>query len=379
MKYRVLAYFPNHLKNHGIGRAAFSIVNAMNSSELECLLYLPSVNKGVKGKVLKVTIPSIISRVLYKIVSPIKVRVISELIFFMHIRKGDIIYLWPGFSMSLFHKIKEKGNIVVVENINCHQKVSKRILDEEANNLNVSDTHTITELSIDTEIETLKLCDYVFSPSPSVTRSLLDSHVLIDKILESSYGLNESQQIDLTEKIDDKSKTLEFIFVGRVGVRKGVHLLLEYWCDANVNGILKVIGNIDESIQELIEPYRHIDSIQFIDFVTDISSVYASADVFIFPSLEEGSPLVTYLALGAGLPCLVSPMGGLGVVTHEKEGFIIDAHDKVAWVKLLRKLANSPDIRKSQSLAAREASDQFLWTKVGKQRTDLLLQKLIRG
>ena len=159
-------------------------------------------------------------------------------------------------------------------------------------------------------------------------------------------------------------------------MRKGIHLLLDYWKTANINGTLKIIGDIDKSISNALEPYLNNENVEFISFVHDIDKIYKEADIFILPSLEEGSPLVTYLALGAGLPCIVSPMGGEGIIRHEQEGFVIDPHDKESWVKSLRLLANDPQLRKNQSESARQRSNTFLWEKVGKQRAKLLLEKL---
>jgi len=376
MKQRLLTYCPSHLTSYGVVHAALSITQGMNSQLLSCFMYVPSGEESIKSDIIKKTIPTLLAKVLYRLFSPNLIRSISEGLFFRKIKSDDVIYLWPGVSMALIKKIKAKGNIVVMENINCHQVTSKRILDEEAKRINIINIFfSIPQAKIEFENEAIEICDYIFSPSPLVTKSLLVAGVTEGKILESSYGLNKSQQLDLKEK-QDNSNALEFIFVGRVGLRKGVHLLLQYWCEAEINGTLKIIGNVEESIKNLIEPYRNVHNIQFINFVDDIEAVYKSADVFVLPSLEEGSPLVTYLALGAGLPCIVSPMGGLGVVTDEKEGFIIEAHDKTKWVNALQSLANSAELRKAQSIAARNASNKFLWANVGKQRAGLLMQKL---
>jgi len=376
MKQRLLTYCPSHLTSYGVVHAALSITKGMNSELLRCFIYVPSADALIKSEIIEKTIPTLLAKVLYRLLSPNLVRRISEELFFRKVKSDDVIYLWPGVSMALIKKIKAKGNIVVIENINCHQVTSKRILDEEAKRVNITSIFfSIPQAKIEFENEAIEICDYIFSPSPMVTKSLLVAGVVEDKILESSYGLNQAQQLDLKEE-QKNSSAVEFIFVGRVGLRKGVHLLLEYWCAAEIEGTLKVIGPVEESIKDLIEPYRNVHNIQFINFTKDIEVVYKSADVFVLPSLEEGSPLVTYLALGAGLPCIVSPMGGLGVVTDEKEGFIIEAHDKTKWVNALQLLANSAELRKAQSIAARDASNKFLWASVGKQRAELLMQKL---
>lgn len=376
MKRRLLAFHPNHLTTYGVGHAALSIIDGMSSDRLNCLLVVPSVDKGVQSKNIKKIFPALFMRFIYKMFSSNKMQTISEWLFFFQIKPDDIIYLWPGSSIDLFRRVKAKGNVIVIENINCHQKMSKKILDDESHRLDIHNTHIITEQNIKFESERLQLCDYVFSPSPLVTKSLLDNGVSFYKILESSYGLHKYQQLERSPALTSESKPLEVVFVGRVGLRKGVHLLLEYWREANISGTLKIVGNIEDSIKNLIESYKNIDNIEFISFVSDINDIYKNADIFVLPSLEEGSPLVTYLALGAGLPCIVSPMGGEGVVTNNQDGYIIEPNDKRSWINALQNLANSRSLRESFSIAARESSNSFLWEKVGQYRAELLLTKL---
>jgi len=380
MKYRILTLLPSHVPTYGIGHAALSIAEGMKYKALDSMLLAHSIDKSIKTSVVTTIVPSFFSKIFYKFfykILPKKtISKATDFLFLMKIKPNDIVYFWPGSSLFFLKKVKEKGNIIIMENINCHQKISRDILDKESVRLNLKNTHSITQQSIDDESEKLGYCDFVFSPSPGVTRSLLAENVSIDKILQTSYGLCSHQQVDISLIESKRNKPLEVIFVGRVGMRKGIHLLLQYWVDAQIEGILKVVGNVEEPIQAIIEPYRQIKNIQFIDFVSDIEEVYKTADIFVLPSLEEGSPLVTYLALGAGLPCIVSPMGGEGVVTHNHDGFIIDAHDQEGWVNALQSLANSMALRQKQSLAARESSNKFLWQKVGQQRAELLINKL---
>jgi len=261
-----------------------------------------------------------------------------------------------------------------MENINCHQKISKNILDREAQRLGVVPAVSITPDRIINETAKLELCDFVFSPSPLVSQSLISTGVSRKKILETSYGLHKSQQLNTPDR--NTNRPITAIFVGRIGMRKGIHLLLDYWVSAKINGSLKIIGNIEEPIRDLIAPYQNVSNIEFISFIPNIETAYKEADIFVLPSLEEGSPLVTYLALGAGLPCIVSPMAGEGVITDGQEGFVIDPHDKTQWIQALQKLASSPALRHSQAKAAKKTSNTFLWKNVGRQRANLLLEQL---
>jgi glycosyltransferase involved in cell wall biosynthesis len=370
----VKIYFPNHITTYGVGHAALSIAEGMVGDTMTCLLIAPSAESIVSSRVLKALLPSMFIRLFYRVFSAKVIRRLTETYFLCGLRRDDIVHLWPGTSSRLFEKIKVKGHVIVIENINCFQGTSKRILDKEYTTLGLVNDHPIKEVSVIGERESLKSCNYIFSPSPLVTSSLVEAGIDRSKILQTSYGLDETEQLSTRKCLNDKE--LKVIFVGRVGVRKGIHLLLDYWKEANINGLLQIIGNIEKPVQQIIESHHDLKNIEFLDFVEDIKEYYQDADIFILPSLEEGSPLVTYLALGAGLPCIVSPMGGLGVVTDQENGFIIEPHDKKAWVDALRKLASSAELRKKMSVSAFESSSDFFWGQVGSKRSKLLIEKL---
>ena len=56
----------------------------------------------------------------------------------------------------------------------------------------------------------------------------------------------------------------------------------------------------------------------------DVPARMARADVFVFPSLFEGSAVVTYEAIACGLPSIVTPEAG-SVVRDGVEGFLVPA------------------------------------------------------
>ena len=94
------------------------------------------------------------------------------------------------------------------------------------------------------------------------------------------------------------------------------------------------------------------------------------------PSLEEGSPLVTYLALGAGLPVIVSEMGGGGIITHGREGMIIDPKDQDQFVKALTLLYNDTKMREKMAKSSKKLSSFYTWDKVASRRKKLLFEKI---
>ena len=276
--------------------------------------------------------------------------------------------------MTLFENIKKKGCIVVRENINTHIAYAKKLLDAEHELLNIKPNNIISENLIKNEMEIQKYTDFVFSPSPLVSQSLLENGVSPESILLTSYGLRKCEILDNITRNYEDNYYITAIFVGTICVRKGAHILLEAWSQAGIHGRLILVGSIDDNIKELVSSHLS-ENVLHIPHVDDLKTTYADADIFILPSLEEGSPLVTYLALGAGLPSIVSPMGGGGII-NDTEGFVIEPHDQTAWVNAIKTLASNGSLRRTMGENALRKAKEYTWDNVGKNRSQLLEEKM---
>jgi len=373
---KILTYLPQHIKSYGIGYAATSLAISMNSSNIESKIFSLRSDLIHHSDKIKHAFDSEFFYKLYlKFLGYKYLSTKTENIFKKLLPHYDMVYLWPACSVESYRYAKSLGKTIVMESINCHQVAARNILNNEAIGLGLSDIHLITDDSIQDENLKVSISDYIFCPSPNVTKSMLDNGIDAQKLIETSYGLGEHQR-HYPEKNNLRTDELNGLFVGSGIIRKGIHLLLEYWRDAHLNGKLVIIGTIDPAIEHIVRPYRDDPQFEFINFTNNIDQFYKKADVFLLPSLEEGSPLVTYLAIGAGLPCIVSPMGGEGVIRHGIEGYILEPHDKMAWISTLLSLAQQPSKRRELSLAAYERSEYFLWHNVGKRRTDALMTRI---
>jgi glycosyltransferase involved in cell wall biosynthesis len=92
--------------------------------------------------------------------------------------------------------------------------------------------------------------------------------------------------------------------------------------------------------------------------------VFQSADVFAFPTIEEGSALVTYEALACGLPVITTPNAG-SIVRDGEDGFLIPIRDVGYLVEKLKLLRQDHQLRKIMSHSARQRTKKFTWDKHG--------------
>lgn len=289
--------------------------------------------------------------------------------------KGALVWLWPGASIELQRALKIAGAVIIREMINTHSGTSRRILDDEYLRLRLAITHDANEASVRAEFEQLELSDFIVSPSESVDESLLEWNIPEDRIIRSTFGWSPADFAG-TSTANLPGEGLKVIFVGQVGVRKGIHLALAAWDRANIDGTFVIVGRENPEIGPFLAPYRERADVQFLPFTRDLASLYRAADLMFFPSLEEGAPLVCYQAGGCGLPILTSPMGRGRLIEDGVTGLVLDPHDVDANAAALRRLANDENFRRALGAAVRDRAKRFDWASAAAVRASAFEQRI---
>jgi glycosyltransferase involved in cell wall biosynthesis len=87
-----------------------------------------------------------------------------------------------------------------------------------------------------------------------------------------------------------------------------------------------------------------------------LMQAYASADIFVLPSVSEPWGLVVNEAMQFGLPVIVSDRVGCGpvLVQHGVNGYVVPAGDVGALALALRQMADDPVLRESMGHKSRQ-------------------------
>lgn len=286
------------------------------------------------------------------------------------IRPGDIAYLWPSASLETHRILHKRGIPIVLEGINTRMKSAKRILDAAYDAFGVSPAHGITEAGIAEEEEKYTYASAIFAPNRNVEIALKGSP-LEHRIIPASYGVDTSRaspERDYTDHV----RPLVFMFCGYACVRKGVHHLLDAWKMMPGKHRLQLVGNIEPLIAERYRDLLASDRVEVVGFVKDVHPYFAKADVFVFPSLEEGGPQVTYEAALHGLPIIASPMGASRLGDTEGTMIIVEPSQVEKLMEAMETIVASPALcRDIGKKAAREVL-RFDWMRVGLQRAQAL-------
>lgn len=375
---KINTIFPGYISSlGGPGYACNNLLEGISTAGIDTNLYCVTGDNSTIHPFHRHSMPLWAKPFGYKLLSENTWGKYTEWRYLRSLKEQDIAYIWNNTSMDTYKAVKAAGNIILTECVNTHRANSKVILDAEYRRLGLTPDHGINKKLIAHENAQLDLVDYIFSPSREVTKSLLGAEVPNEKIIQTSYGLS-TNDILTPQAVASRTqnKELTALFVGRIGIRKGIHLLLEYWTKAGVKGKLVLVGRIEPSAKHLVEPYLSRHDIEHVPFTDDLKSIYSKADIFLFPSLEEGSPLVTYLALGAGLASIVSPMGGDGIINHGNEGLVVNAHNADEWIESIRKVFTDTKLRLSMSSKAYNKAEEYLWGNVGSRRVASLKASL---
>jgi glycosyltransferase involved in cell wall biosynthesis len=370
---RVSLLFPHYSSHVGNSHAALSICEHMQSQQIEVRAYQTASTPAARQPFTFDAVPRYLKSLAYRLTrSPELLNRYCESVFLRALREKEVAYLWTGVTIATYEGIKTRGNPLVMERINCHNARAKQILDDAYERIGLPPTHGITDAKIQRENYKLALADFVFAPSPKVEESLRENGVPAEKILPCSYGW-DPDRLRGTAPSPPAKGGVTVLFVGTLLVRKGIHLLLDAWSRAGIAGRLRLAGTVPADIAAHCAKHLNRPDVECLGFVGDVGSAFAAADIFAFPSLEEGGPMVVYEAMASGLPVVVSPMGAGRIVRHGLDGFVIDPYDRDAWIETLRRLAADAELRRTMGAAARQRAREFTWAQAGRRRGALLL------
>lgn len=147
------------------------------------------------------------------------------------------------------------------------------------------------------------------------------------------------------------SSKLRVGFVGSVNLRKGAPMFLEMARrikGANIEFVM--VGPVSVPTVAANALKRHITLTGPVPR-SHVADYLRSFDVFLFPSVCEGSASVVMEALAAGLPVVTTPNSGT-VVRHGVEGFIHAPNDSDGIEASLRTLLENGALREKFAIAA---------------------------
>src|SRR5262249_15026495 len=111
-----------------------------------------------------------------------------------------------------------------------------------------------------------------------------------------------------------------------------------------------------------LAPYAHLFRHVPHQSRAELARHYRSADVFVFPTLVEGMPLVVLEAMACGLPVIVTANGPADVLRDGVDGFTSPARDADAVASRLETLYRDAALREEMGRNAARRAAEFGWS-----------------
>lgn len=96
-------------------------------------------------------------------------------------------------------------------------------------------------------------------------------------------------------------------------------------------------------------------SVVFAGYQEEVAAILGRCDLFVLSSIEEGMPNALLEAMAAGLPAVVTDVGGNAeTLLDGRTGYLVPPRDPGALASRMIELLETPGLRQAQSLAARQ-------------------------
>ena len=132
-------------------------------------------------------------------------------------------------------------------------------------------------------------------------------------------------------------------------------------------------GEHQAILKDLLRKYKAETRVTFLGYRDDIPNLLSAADLFLFPSYQEGLPFAILEAMVHGLPIVASDTGGIPeMITHEQSGLLFNTGDSQQLQQQLSWALTHPNDMACMAEVAKVEVEKFSETKMLKDTWEVL-------
>ncbi len=221
-------------------------------------------------------------------------------------------------------------------------------------------------------------CDVVLSPSPAADDALAAIGMPRERVLRWDRGVDTTRFDPALRDPALLPGALNVLYSGRITREKGVDLLADAFLaaharDPRLHLVLAGGGPEQERLRECLG-----ERASFLGWLEgeELARVYASADIFLFPSATDTFGQVILEAQASGLPVIALALGGpLSLIEDRVSGLLCDA-DAQPLADAVLELAGAPLLRERLAGAALRSVRLRTWERTLERLADGYQQAL---
>ncbi len=282
------------------------------------------------------------------------------------LRRAGAVYAFNGAALELLRFAKERGLATVVEQTAPPWSIVQRWIEEERRAWPGWEAQTggdaLADEFTERERQEWQCADVVLCGSDFVVSGLAAAGGPVERCRVVPYGVDARPHLRPCRR----NGRLRVLFSGQVGLRKGVPYLLEAARRLAADRYeFRLVGPVCLSAAARAEVSARAQLTGSVPRA-EMERHYAWADVFLLPTICEGSATVCYEALAAGLPVITTAHAG-SVVRDGQEGWIVPIRDPEAIAERLELLRSQPELLAHMSQNARLRAGEFTVEKYGER------------
>ncbi|GAE27504.1 glycosyltransferase [Halalkalibacter wakoensis JCM 9140] len=212
----------------------------------------------------------------------------------------------------------------------------------------------------------------VYVPSQSTKDKLVDLKFHPDleiwgRGIDHSYFHPERRTNSVRETYRIKQKNI-LLYVGRIAPEKEIDLALRTFhsLPSSIKDETHFLLVGDGPQLKMLSQYSN-EQVTFTGFKEgdELADIYASSDLFLFPSSTETFGNVVLEAMASGLPVIGANAGGVQhLIQHGETGFLCEPKDQESFTRLTGRLLQSGYKRSAFSVRAREYALSYSWEEI---------------
>jgi glycosyltransferase involved in cell wall biosynthesis len=173
---------------------------------------------------------------------------------------------------------------------------------------------------------------------------------------------NAVQLAAVPARLSSTDRSVRFVFLGRIGERKGAFELLHAWARLGApTATLTMAGDGDvERARSLVRELHLESSVDLPGWLStaEVGDLLDNADVLVLPSRREGQPMAVLEAMARGLCVIAGEGGGLPEMIGDGCGLLVTSDDVDGITEALRRVIDDAALRVSCGEAAYERARQ---------------------
>lgn len=275
---------------------------------------------------------------------------------FREIPPCEVFHGWTGVCLAGLRAAKRHRAVTMIENPSMHPREWQRVVLRECDTWGVRPHECrslLPEALIRRMEEEFAIADFVVVPSAFAAKSF-ERPGLSARPLVIHAPTDEG--FFTPRCCGEKDRKFRVCYAGRVELAKGVVYLLKAWKALSLKDAeLVIVGDVSQEMTGLIREYGSA-SVRFEGYLPAerLVDVYRSADLFAFPSVNEGLARVLLEAMATGLPVVATDCSGAeDCVTPGVDGTVVPAGDAIALASALLWHYENREATKTMGQAAR--------------------------